>query len=95
MRRLKFQQITDSRFDNKEKLLNVLEKRMKEIETKLSGLPGVEVMRTEPYKLDLDRGDHIQYRVTYYIQKQTKKVTWDHIMGIVNSVKAVPYDWIN
>ena len=94
MRRLKFQQITDSRFEHEDRLLDILQGRMEAIETSLSAYPEVNVMRGEPYRLSWPDDGTIQYRVTYYIEKNTKSVTWNQIMGIVNSVKAVPYDWI-
>ena len=36
----------------------------------------------------------IQYRANFYIKKNTRKVTWNDIYKLVNSVKAVPYDFI-
>ena len=35
--------------------------------------------------------NNIQYRANFYITKRTRKVTWDDIYELVNSIKAVPY----
>lgn len=35
----------------------------------------------------------IQYRANFRIKKHTRKITWNDIYKIVNSVKAVPYDF--
>jgi len=35
----------------------------------------------------------IQYRADFYVTKTTRKVTWNDIYKLVNSVKAVPYDF--
>ena len=35
----------------------------------------------------------IQYRANFRIKKNTRKITWNDIYKIVNSVKAVPYSF--
>jgi hypothetical protein len=36
----------------------------------------------------------IQYRADFYVTKTTRKITWNDIYKLVNSVKAVPYKFI-
>jgi len=95
MKKLKFQQIVDERFGED---LPLLQERMKAIEERLSALPGVNVLRDNYYRLDWpetgNEAAHFQYRVNYYIEKNTRAVTWNDIMIIVNDVRPVPYDWV-
>lgn len=35
-----------------------------------------------------------QWRVSFYIQKNTRKLTWNDVYGIVNSVNPVPYKFL-
>jgi hypothetical protein len=89
-RTLVFQQITDSRFMEKEKCLPVLIDRIGKIK-QLLDIDGVFVDVGEPYLLNW--GDNIQYRADFYIWKNTRKTTWNDIYGLVNSVKPVPYEF--
>ena len=40
------------------------------------------------------KGRSIQYRVGFRVNKTTRKITWNDIYKLVNSVKAVPYSFI-
>lgn len=83
---LYFEQITDDRFD--ENIYNLLDKRVRKIK-ELLNIDGVEVYTDMIY--DVDFGTNKQCRCKFYVHKHTKKVTWNDIYKIVNSVKAVPY----
>ena len=83
---LYFEQITDDRFD--ENIYNLLDKRVRKIK-ELLNIDGVEVYTSMIY--DVDFGTNKQCRCKFYVHKHTKKVTWNDIYKIVNSVKAVPY----
>ena len=94
-RTLYFQQITDSRFTDPENCLPMLEERVKKIKHLLS-IEGVELKIGKPYLIDwTDTSENnIQYRVDFMVKKSTRKVTWNKIYGLINSVKAVPYKFI-
>lgn len=86
MKTLHFQQITDDRFDDN--ILDLLNSRIEKIE-ELLDIEGVEsVIVTNPRLIYF--GDSKQYRSNFYVRKN-RKITWNQIYGIVNSVKAVPY----
>lgn len=38
--------------------------------------------------------DVTDYRIRYYVKKQGRKITWNDIYKMVNSVKAAPYDFL-
>ena len=46
------------------------------------------------YYLKEAEKSHIQYRANFYVKKKTRKVTWNDIYRLVNTVKAVPYDFL-
>lgn len=83
---LYFEQITDDRHDAD--IYNLLEKRVKKIK-ELLNIEGVEVNTGNIY--DVDFGTNKQCRCKFYIKKNTRKVTWNDIYKLVNSVKPVPY----
>lgn len=92
MRTLVFEQITDSRFNNDIEAL--LDKRVKELENIFANIIGVTMYHTNKRKIIFD--DNIyQYRTTFYIQKDTNKITWNDIYKLVNSIKPVPYKFID
>lgn len=86
---LKFQQITDDRFDKDIK--NLLQKRLDELTDKLN-IDGVEFSYEEPYEVDFK--DNKQWRADCKVKKTSKDITWNDIYKIVNSVKAVPYKFV-
>lgn len=91
MRTLHFTQITDSRFNsNIEDLMN---ERVAKLEELFANIPGVVLKHYDKYKVSFD--DCEQYRTDFFIQKTTKKVSWNDIYKMVNSVKAVPYEFVN
>lgn len=85
-RMLYFEQITDDRFDTD--IYNLLEKRVKQIK-ELLNIEGVEVITGNIY--DVDFGTNKQCRCKFYVKKNTRKITWNDVYKLVNSVKAVPY----
>lgn len=89
-RTLCFEQITDDRFyDNTYYLLKTRVEKIK----KLLDIDGVEVHTDEIYKVKFVKNK--QYRCKFYVTKSTRKVTWNDIFKIVNSVNPVPYHFIN
>ena len=90
MRMLTFEQITDSRFDTN--IEQLLMERVDKISTLLSNYDGVNVMYDNIRKVTFN--NDIQYRCRFYVTKTTRKITWNDIYKIVNSVKAVPYNFI-
>ena len=91
-RTLYFQQITDSRFETIEKCLPILQERIDRIK-ELLNIEGVNITVEGPYMIDWRNTleNNIQYRANFYITKRTRKVKWDDIYELINSVKAVPY----
>jgi|LSQX01.3.fsa_nt_gb hypothetical protein len=96
-RKLYFQQITDSRFENEEDCLPILNKRIEKLK-KLLDIENVNITVSNPRLLEWGKAEgaeeHIQYRADFIIEKKTRKVTWNDIYKMVNSVKAVPYKFI-
>ncbi len=105
-RTLHFQQITDSRFMDRKKCLPVLNDRIQKIK-ELLNIENVTVEIGKPYLLEWgdktkeEKGRdgydtdnyNIQYRANFRVKKYTRKVTWNDIFELVNSVKAVPYNF--
>lgn len=89
MRTLYFEQVTDDRFDKD--IYNLLESRVEKLK-KLLNIDGVEVNTSKIYEVDFDSNK--QYRCNFTIRKTTKKITWNDIYKIVNSVKPAPYRFI-
>lgn len=87
MRTLTFVQITDSRFEPAETVLDTLNARIAAIKEKLN-LPGIQLHVSSPWLVDWD--DHIQYRTRFRVTKD-RRITWNAIYELVNSVHAVPY----
>jgi Txe/YoeB family toxin of Txe-Axe toxin-antitoxin module len=90
---LKFQQITDSRFEDN--ILELLKERIIKIKNLLK-IEGVMTFTSEPYLVDWSNTSegNIQYRADFFISKNTNKTTWSEIYKLVNSVNAVPYKLI-
>ena len=101
-RTLFFTQITDDRFDKDIRAL--LEERVRKLKELLS-IEGVEVrvfpideIHFEGHTVYRENGTaaytapaNNQCRCRFEVRKTTRKVSWDDIYKIVNSVKAVPY----
>lgn len=101
-RRLYFQQVTDSR--SEENILELLTERVNKLK-ELLNIEGVEVLATEPELIEWNYRDwssllkcyidkHYQYRSSFFVTKNTRKLSWNDIYKIVNSVKAVPYSFL-
>ena len=89
MATLHFQQITDDRFEDD--ILNKLIARNETLKNLLN-VKGIEALKIgEPRLVTFEEGK--QYRSDYYLIKN-KKITWNEIYGIVNSVCAVPFKLI-
>ena len=104
MRTLYFTQITDDRFDKNIKQL--LEERTHKIKELLS-IDGVEVIVSDIE--DIHFNGHTEYwadgsiayqtepnnqcRCRFQVRKNTRKLSWNDIYRLVNSVKPVPYSF--
>lgn len=89
MRTLYFEQITDDRFDKD--IYNLLENRVEKLK-ELLNIDGLEVNTSNIYEVDFDNNK--QCRCEFYIKKNTRKLTWNDIYKIVNSIKSAPYRFI-
>lgn len=98
MKRLKFDFVTDDRFDkdiyNK---LVLMDKQLKEL---LKHLP-VTVDSLKIRELHFNGGKGMsneptnQYRKTYYLTKLNRSITWNDIYGTINKIYAPYYSFIN
>ena len=107
---LYFQQITDNRFDNNvkellEERITILKEKLniEGVEVKIGTpyeLTWEEAISNNGKYIQLsDKSTYTtfirrQLRVDFYVKKNTKKITWNDIYNIVNSVKAVPYKFL-
>ncbi len=89
-RTLFFEQVVDVETVNNAKL--DLQERINKL-AELLNIDGVSFAHDDIRPLGFPEG-FPQYRVRCYITKSTRKVTWDDIYGIVNSVKACYYKFI-
>lgn len=88
MRKLVFEMISDSRFEDYQKEGRA---RCAEVKKKLD-LDGI-TLEYDTLR-DIEFGDGTkQLRQKFYVSKNTRKYTWNDIMKLVNSVRAVPYSW--
>lgn len=104
MRTLYFTQITDDRFDKNIKQL--LEERIQKLK-ELLNIEGVELVVSDIE--DIHFNGHTEYwkdgtvayqepannqcRCRFQVRKTTRKLTWNDVYKIVNSVKPVPYSF--
>ena len=86
-RKLTFEQVTDSRMDENPKEL--LEERVKQLEERLD-IDGVTCTRTPIRFLDWKDRTY-QYRCSFEVVKETRKLAWDDIYDIINSIHATYY----
>ena len=87
MRCVTFEQIVDSRNENYDK--TVLADRLARI---LLLRKGKYIIVAEKVRF-LDFGDCTQYRQRYYVKRLIRN--WQELYRIVNSVCAVPYDFVH
>ena len=90
-RTLIFELIQDTRFSDTPK--GVVSKWTTKIENKLKKLPTVTI-RTYPTRRVEFADGTISYRKKIHVNKETRKVTWDDIYSVINSVKACYYSFI-
>ena len=88
---LTFEQITDDRFDND--IERLLKDRISKISEILNHMEGVQCIHSEIRKVTF--GDNNQCRCRFHVKKEGRKTTWNDVYKAVNSVKAVPYSFIN
>lgn len=95
-RTLAFEMIQDTRFSKTPKA--DVSRWTKKIELKLKKIDGVSVRSYDTRRIVFsdpsDPEKCISYRKKIHVQKTGRKVTWDDIMGIINSVKAPHYEFI-
>ncbi len=92
MRILTFTQITDSRFDTD--VAATMRERKRKIISLLKNMENVEVSHDVERQVSFPDGTE-QYRCNFVVKKSGKKTTWNDIYKAVNSVKAVPYKFLN
>lgn len=98
MRTLKFDIITDSRFSPNPK--EEQEQKVAKILKDLSVYYGLNVKLSDARVLKFgmndptDKDPSISYRVTVYVQKTTRQITWNNIMQIINQTYAPPYSFV-
>ena len=92
---LTFVQISDSRFSGSEGELEVLSETVLKA---LSSLAGVTTQTDEARLLEFSAPDEAgkvkSWRQRFYVQKTGRVTNWDDVRRAVNSVKAVPYEFI-
>ena len=95
MRTLTFALITDSRLDN-DYLLHFKHYSDKII-TELNKIEGIELEHYFGRGIEFGEGEKIikQYRKRFFVKKNTRKITWNDIMKIINDIKVCAYDWVN
>ncbi len=92
MRVLTFEQITDSRFcDNPAELLR---DRKRAIISKLSNLPGITVKHEVERHIDWPDTSSEQYRCRFFVEKSGRKITWNDIYRVINSVHPAMYKFL-
>lgn len=98
MRTLKFDVITDSRFsaDPKQEQENKIGKIIRDLT-----IPGLSVKLLDRRVLSFGMNDptnkepSISYRVTIYVQKNTRYITWDNIKQIINQTHVPYYSFVS
>ena len=95
MKTLTFEQITDDRFENN--IEQRLKERVDKISEILNHMEGVQCIHSEIWKVTFnsDSESNTQYRCRFHVKKEGRKTTWNDIYKAVNSVKAVPYSFVN
>ena len=93
MRTLTFEQITDSRFDTN--IEQLIAERTTTIISLLRSMDGVHVFHDGIRKLTFDDPENNeQYRCQFWVRKDNKKTTWNDIYKAINSIKPVPYKFV-
>ena len=95
MKVLTFEQITDDRLNNDTEQL--LKDTINQISEILNHMEGVQCIHSEIRKVTFnsDNESNNQYRCRFHVKKEGRKTTWNDIYKAVNSVKAVPYSFVN
>lgn len=88
MRRLVFEMISDSRFEDYQKEGRARCEKVKQV----LDLDGI-TLEYDTLR-DIEFGDGTkQLRQKFYVSKNTRKYTWNDIVKLVNSVRPVYYSW--
>ena len=94
MRRLKFQFITDSRFDKK--IYHKIIEMDKQLKISLKNLP-IELDQTKTVRRYWPKScgevSH-QCRITYYLKKLNRSITWNDVYGTINKIQAPYYQFV-
>lgn len=93
-RRLTFQYIADSRFNQDKSYLLKLDEQLKQVLSKYDCLTIEEGQIKEVHFKDNIEGDSKQYRKRYWITKKGRKLTWNDVYKLINSVKAECYEFV-
>lgn len=93
MRTLTFEQITDSRFNAD--IEQLLAERTTKIVSLLKNMDGVHVFHDGIRKLTFPKPENNeQCRCQFWVRKDNKKTTWNDIYKTINSIKPVPYKFV-
>lgn len=84
IRILTFDIITDDRWE--ENIKELIETRVSKIEELLSDIDGISIKNDGIKRNDYKECECTQYICTFYVKKDTRKITWEDIQKIVNSV---------
>ena len=90
-RTLTFQFINDTRFTDTPK--QWVKDKTLELENKFNTLHGVE-LKQEPIREVIFNDNVISYRKRFYVNKQNRKITWNNIYEVINSISPQPYDFV-
>ena len=91
IRTLTFEQISDSRFNGSEQELTKLSEK---VLSTLSELADVKVQVDKHRLIEFNGGSIKSWRQRFFVQKNTRKTTWEEVYSAVNAVKAAPYDFV-
>lgn len=91
-RRMTWELITDSRVEGDNYMAKGKQLSDKII-ARLGNMDGIELEYDCGRVIDF--GECKQLRKRFYVSKNTRKITWNDIMHMVNEVKSAPYNWTN
>ena len=93
MRTLTFEQITDTRFENGD-IEQILAERIDKICEMLNRMEGVHFFHFGIKKITFENENNSQCRCQFWVKKDSRKTTWNDIFKTINSIKAVPYRFV-
>ena len=91
-KQVRFQMIADSRFTKD--ILKEIENLHKKVLSVLGDKNKFDISFSDKRYLTFENGKTQQYRITYFVRINKELVKWNDLYGLVNSVKAVPYQMV-